>query len=81
MTPIAPPSPAPERLMSRFAAAALDALAQGLPPASSAPAAVGTKTAPREIEPAPWVSLTKAQCVLLAIALHRVSSGSAEKLP
>jgi hypothetical protein len=66
MTSAAPPSSGPDRLMSRLSEAALDALAQGLPPPSAAADAV-------EIEPAPWVSLTKAQCLLLAIALHRVA--------
>jgi hypothetical protein len=76
MTPAAPPSRNPDRLMSRLSEAALDALVQRLPPASGSADAVA-------IEPAPWVSLTKAQCVLLAIALHRISHAHAggEKLP
>jgi len=62
--------------MRELSEAALKALAQRLPVASGPAGAV-------DIEPAPWVSLSKAQCVLLAIALHRVSRTSAggEKLP
>jgi hypothetical protein len=74
MTSAAPPSRNADRLISRLPEAALDALEKRLPPASAAADAV-------EIEPAPWVALTKAQCVLLAIALHRLSCASTEKLP
>ena len=76
MSPAAPPSSPPDRLMTQLSDAALDALAQHLPPVSAAADAA-------EIEPTPWVPLTKAQCVLLAIALHRVSraQASAKKVP
>jgi hypothetical protein len=74
MSSTVPPSRNADRLISRLPEAALDALAQRLPPASGAADAV-------EIEPAPWAALTKAQCVLLAIALHRLSRAGTEKLP
>jgi hypothetical protein len=70
VSPVTPPSSGADPLLSRLPDAALDALAQQLPPASAAADAV-------EVEPAPWVSLTRAQCVLLAIALHRVSRARA----
>jgi hypothetical protein len=74
MSSTVPPSRNADRLISRLPEAALDALAQRLPPASAAADSA-------EVEAAPWVALTKAQCVLLAIALHRLSRASTEKVP